>query len=152
MERKVQVAAQSRRTLGSAARREGKRMMRFGGVGLANTVTDFLVFVSLLTLSVSPLLANVAGFVVANLQSYALNSRITFRVSGAPAPVSPAGYGKFLAAHSFSLAISTAILLLLADRIGALPAKGAAMGFTFAWNYTTSALLVFHASHDGRDA
>ena len=127
----------------ASVRREGGRMARFGGVGVANTAADFIVFAGLIAVSVAPVIANIAGFLVANTQSYFLNSKVTFRREGRSAPMSFPGYGRFVAAHAFSLVVSSVMILLLADKIGALPAKASAMGFTFLWNYTTSALFVF---------
>lgn len=118
-------------------------MVRFGGVGVANTITDFAVFWVLIVAGLTPVLANLAAFFVANLQSYFFNARVTFRVAGRPAAVSPAGYLKFLTAHLMSLAVSTAMVVMLASRIGPLAAKAAAIGFTFAWNYAMTAAFVF---------
>ncbi len=118
-------------------------MARFGGVGLANTIADFLIFWALIAAGTPPAPANVAGFLVANLQSYLLNSHITFRAEGRPAAVSFSGYGKFLAAHAISLALSTILIVVLADRVGPLPAKAASIAFTFLWNYAMSARFVF---------
>lgn len=128
---------------GAAGRAERRRMLRFGGVGLVNTVADFAVFWALTALGAAPVAANGAGFVASNLQSYLLNSRITFRVDGRAAAISLIGYGKFLLAHTMSLVVSTLLIVALAERIGALPAKGAAIGVAFLWNYATSAAIVF---------
>lgn len=128
---------------GRAARVEGGRMLRFSGVGVINTVTDFAVFSIVVAAGITPVAANAVGFLAANLQSYLLNSRITFSEEGRAACVSLIGYIKFLAAHGMSLAVSTILILLLADRIGALPAKAAALGFALVWNYFTSAVFVF---------
>lgn len=135
-----------------AARDHGPRILRFGGVGVANTITDFAIFWLLIVGGLAPVPANIGAFFVANLQSYLLNARVTFRVDGRPAAVSPAGYMKFLAAHTMSLAVSTAMVAMLAARIGPLPAKAAAIGFTFAWNYATTAAFVFAQRAAHKDA
>lgn len=127
----------------AAARRQGGRIAKFGGVGLANTAVDFAVYAVLVAAGAPLLLANVASFAVANAQSYLLNSRITFRDAGGAARISFGGYGKFLAAHLMSLAISTAIIAIFADRWGPMASKASAAFFTFVWNYATSAILVF---------
>ncbi|MEQ8936266.1 MAG: GtrA family protein [Amphiplicatus sp.] len=126
-----------------AFRRHGGRMALFGGVGLFNTLTDFLVFAALVAGGFAPALANVAAFFVANAQSYAVNARVTFREQGAPAPLSFGGYARFAAAHLISLAVSTAIVLVLAEKLGPYAAKGVALIVTFAWNYAMTALFVF---------
>ena len=120
-------------------------MARFGGVGVVNTIVDFAVFVGLVTAGAAPIVANGAGFLVANAQSYLLNSKVTFRQQGRAARVSLGGYLRFVAAHALSLAISTAMIALLADRIGVLQTKVLATVVTFLWNYTISVLFVFKA-------
>jgi putative flippase GtrA len=137
-----------------AARDHGPRMLRFGGVGVANTITDLALFWVLIVAGLSPVVANVAAFFGANLQSYLVNARVTFRVDGRPAAVTLPGYLKFLAAHAMSLAVSTAMVALLAHRIGPLPAKAASIGFTFAWNYAATAAFVFakRAAHPEKTA
>lgn len=142
----------AKKTLRRAARDHGPRILRFGGVGIANTVTDFALFWVLIVGGLAPVLANVAAFFIANLQSYFVNARVTFRVGGRPAAVSAAGYLKFMTAHLMSLAVSTAMVAMLAGRIGPLPAKAAAIGFTFAWNYATTAAFVFARRAAPRDA
>ena len=126
-------------------------MARFGVVGVANSVLDFAVYSALLAISFTPIAANAIGFFCANLQSYLLNSRFTFRSEGAAAPVSLAGYGRFLVAHLMSLAISTLIVILAAPHIGPHFAKIGAMGFTFVWNYAASAIFVFRGERDAHE-
>lgn len=123
--------------------RHGRRLFLFGGVGVANTATDFLAFAALVALGLAPALANVLAFLLANAQSYLVNSRITFRTEDGPSALSPFGYGRFLAVHVVSLVISTAMIVAFAGVTGPLKAKAAATVFTFLWNYTVSALVVF---------
>ena len=106
----------------------------------------------MLALGLAPVAANVIGFLGANAQSYFLNARFTFREGGRSSPITLAGYGKFAAAHIASLIISTLMIIALADSIGAFAAKIAALGFTFVWNYSTTALFVFkrRGGEDGR--
>jgi putative flippase GtrA len=134
-------------------RRHSSRLARFGGVGVANTLADFSVYAGLLALGAPALAANAASFVVASGQSYVLNSRITFRDGGAPAPMSFGGYARFFAAHLMSLAISSAMIAVLAGQIGPLIAKASAIVFTFGLNYAMSAHFVFRrkTSQIGRE-
>jgi putative flippase GtrA len=125
------------------ARAHGARLTRFAGIGVLNTACDFGVFAGLLALGTHPLLANAAAFVIANLQSFLLNARVTFRSGGAPARVSLSGYAKFAAAHLASLAISTAFVAAFSRILTPLGAKAASAVFTFAWNYAASAFFVF---------
>ena len=121
----------------------GGQFFRFGLVGVANTVVDFMLYAVGLAAGLAPALANVAAFSVANLFSYFVNARVTFRRNGAAAPVSLKGYGAFWAAHLVSAAISTAIVFFFADRIGPFAAKGAAVVVTVFINYGASAFVVF---------
>lgn len=143
--------------MNEAFRRHGGRMALFGGVGLFNTLTDFLVFAALVAGGLAPAFANVASFFVANAQSYAVNARVTFREKGTPARLSVGGYAKFAAAHLVSLVVSTAIVFVLAEKIGPYAAKGGALVVTFVWNYTMAALFVFRpgapkAGGEGRES
>lgn len=133
-------------------RRHSGAMMRFGFVGIGNVFTEFAVFNILLQSGVALLAANAAGFLCANLQSYVVNAQITFRENGAAAPLSVRSYARFFAAHCLSLAISTAFIVLFADRIGPNPAKLAAVGFGFIANYTMSAVFVFRGGREARDS
>ncbi len=133
-------------------RAHGGRMALFAGVGVANTVLDFAVFGALLAAGAPPLAANVGGFLCANLQSYLLNGRITFRRGGKAAPTSIAGYGKFAASHLASLGISSAFIAFLSGPLGAFGAKAASALFTFLCNYASSAFLVFAPRKKARRA
>lgn len=119
------------------------RILRFGGAGLLSAATDFAVFGAALACGVSAAPANVVAFLIANVQSYLLNARLTFRSAGKGATISLRGYGKFLFAHLFSLALSTAIVAGLAPQIGPWPAKFAALAAAAVWNYSASAFFVF---------
>jgi putative flippase GtrA len=133
----------SARSIARGVKTHGARFTRFAGVGVLNTACDVGVFAGLTALGVHPLAANAAAFLIANLQSYFLNARITFRSGGAEAPLALAGYAKFAAAHLASLAVSTAFIAALARILTPLGAKAASAVFTLAWNYAASAIFVF---------
>ena len=120
-----------------------RRMLRFGGAGLLSGLTDFVVFGVAISEGVPVAAANVLAFQIANIQSYFLNARLTFTSGGVGAPLSWRGYGKFLFAHVFSLAFSTAIVAGLAPVIGPWPAKIIAVAAAAMWNYSASAYFVF---------
>lgn len=120
-----------------------RRLLLFGTVGVANTAVDFGVYAAAIALGLPPAVSNIIGFAVANPFSYFMNSRVTFRVEGKPAEISLGGYGKFLAAHLISLALSTLAVFWLAPVIGPYLAKLAAIGLTVAINYGAAALFVF---------
>jgi len=117
-----------------------KRFAVFSGVGAINTGVDFAVFAGLAALGVHVALANIAAFLVANLGSYFLNARITFRSAG---PTDRGRYLRFLGGHGVSLGVSTLIVTMLAAPIGAMTAKLIAVIFSLAWNYGVSAFFVF---------
>ncbi|MEZ5896426.1 MAG: GtrA family protein [Parvularculaceae bacterium] len=121
----------------------GRGAALFAMVGVLNLTTDFLVYSAGVFLGVHPVVANFISFFCANLQSYRVNAAITFRRDGVAAPVSVRGYVKFALAHILGLAISTGFILALADKIGPIGAKGVAVVFAAASNYTMSALFVF---------
>lgn len=124
-------------------RRHSGALARFGAVGVGNLITEFAVFGALIHAGTEPLAANAAGFLCANAQSYVVNAHVTFRTNGAPAKLTPAGYGRFFLAHCLSLAISTSFIIAFADTVGPFIAKAAAVGFGFIANYSMSALFVF---------
>ncbi len=135
----------------SRFRRHGAPLARFGAVGVFNVLTEFGVFALLVHFGAHLLAANTVGFLCANIQSYIVNSHVTFRNGGAPAKLSFHAYGRFLAAHLLSLAISSAFILVFSSHIGPFAAKGAAVLFGFVANYTMSSLFVFrdHKPHKG---
>lgn len=128
----------------------GRKLALFGGVGVANTATDFVAFAGLVAFGVPAIVANGAAFLIANAQSYWMNSRVTFRDEGRAAPISVSGYGKFLSAHLVSLLISMGMIAAFSGVIGALAAKAVAAIFTLAWNYMMSAHFVFKAEAPSR--
>lgn len=125
------------------------RLLRFGGAGVLSAATDFAVFGAALASGIPATQANIAAFLVANVQSYLLNARLTFRSGGKGAPLSFGGYGKFLLAHAFSLGLSTAIIALAAPILGPWPAKFIALGVAAVWNYSASAFFVFSGNKTG---
>lgn len=128
-------------------RRHSGAMARFGIVGVANTITEFAVFGAMLHFGAHVLLANTAGFLCANIQSFIVNANVTFRENGAAAKLSPLRYARFLLAHCLSLAISTTFIILFANHVGPFVAKIAAVLFGFIANYTMSALFVFRKTN-----
>ena len=128
---------------------ERARILRFGGAGALSAATDFAVFGAGLSAGLPVASANIAAFLVANAQSYVLNAHLTFRTSGESAPLSFGRYGRFLLAHSFSMAFSTLMVAGLAPVIGPWPAKLAALITAAVWNYLASAHFVFSRNKTG---
>lgn len=123
-----------------------RRILRFGGAGVVSAATDFAVYALALGAGAQPAVANALAFLVANVQSYLLNARLTFVYDGRPAQISVSAYGRFLLTHALSLVVSTALVATLAPHIGPLSAKFIAIGVAAVWNYGASHYFVF-----GRD-
>ena len=83
--------------------------IRFGLVGVANTVVHAgIVIVLMEALAPPAFVANGVAFMFANLVSYALNSRFTFKT-----PISFMGYRRFLLVSLVSLALTLLITSLV---------------------------------------
>lgn len=118
--------------------------IRFGLVGVINTVIDFVFFVLLYRVAdLDPLLANGIAFLVAVTNSYLLNHRWTFRRPGSA--LSFAAYARFVVVNTGGLLIGTLAILLLGELMLLEFAKLIAAGLTLLWNYTSSKLFVFNA-------
>ncbi|WP_060482514.1 GtrA family protein [Pseudomonas sp. NBRC 111119] len=83
--------------------------IRFGLVGVTNTAVHAGIVVLLMEVFAPPApVANGVAFLFANVMSYMLNSRFTFRM-----PVSFLGYRRFLLVSLVSLALTLAITSLV---------------------------------------
>ena len=79
--------------------------IRFGLVGVANTAVHAGIVIALMELLAPPaFIANGIAFCFANVMSYLLNSRFTFRI-----PASLLGYRRFLAVSLVSLGLTLLI-------------------------------------------
>lgn len=117
------------------------RLIIFALVGIANTMIDFAIFLTLLSLSPLPVsTCNIVSYLVGIGSSYLLNRNLTFRdrpsrrVAGAILYVSTCLVG---------LALNTSIVVGLIPLVGAFAAKACATMVTFAVNYALSNLVVF---------
>ncbi|EKT4485181.1 GtrA family protein [Pseudomonas putida] len=83
--------------------------IRFGLVGVTNTAVHAGIVVALMELLAPPaFVANGVAFMFANVMSYILNSRFTFRT-----PASFLGYRRFLLVSLVSLGLTLAITSLV---------------------------------------
>ena len=83
--------------------------IRFGLVGATNTLVHAGIVVTLMELLAPPAyVANGVAFMFANVMSYILNSRFTFKT-----PASFLGYRRFLLVSLVSLALTLAITSLV---------------------------------------
>ena len=115
----------------------------FASIGLGNTALDFAMFTALIALTpIAPLVANVFSFSLGAVNSFVLNSRITFR----DRPMSlwaPQRVWRFAAVTLCALALSSAVLALLLTVLPPLPAKAGSVVVVFAASYLMNATLVF---------
>ncbi len=97
--------------------------IRFGLVGVANTVVHAGIVIALMEAFVPPaFVANGVAFVFANLMSYALNSRFTFKT-----PLSFLGYRRFLLVSLVSLGL-TLLITSVVEYLG--------------WHYSVGLIMV----------
>ena len=121
----------------------GRQLTLFSMAGVFNTALDFSIYAAGVALGLAPLGANAAAFFIANIFSYIVNAKVTFRREGVAAPLSFARYAAFLGAHLLSLGISTTLVFWLADEMGPFIPKAAAVFITLFVNYGASAFVAF---------
>lgn len=98
------------------------KMLRFGVVGVANSLIDLAVFSALIWAQAAPLLANVTGWAVAIAFSYLVNSRWSFERSAQIGEARSAL--RFIAlGAAITLGVSSGAIIVLTSHIGVLPAK-----------------------------
>ena len=125
------------------AQKHGRQLTLFSMAGVLNTALDFSIYIAGVAVGVAPLGANAAAFFVANMFSYLVNAKVTFRRDGVAAPLSFARYAAFVSAHLLSLGISTSLVFWLADEMGPYIPKAAAVFITLFVNYGASAFVAF---------
>jgi putative flippase GtrA len=109
-------------TNGSVGRPLVSKMVRFGLVGIANSVIDLAIFSILLWLAVVPLIANLLGWFGAVCFSYFANSRWSFERS--PDLDSPRSALRFFTLGAIiTLGVSSGAIVALGNLIGVVPAK-----------------------------
>lgn len=98
------------------------KAVRFGLVGVANSVVDLVVFAGALKVGVPPLLANLAGWGVAVVFSYAVNSRWSFERAEGSSDLRAAA--RFIGLGALiTLGVSSGAIVALAGVVGVMPAK-----------------------------
>jgi len=122
-----------------------RRLFMFGLVGVSNTTIDFAVFAGAYYGLATPVLAaHIIAFLVAATNSYLLNQKFTF--ARAREDRSWSEFLRFLAVTCAGLAVSAAVLVVLADQTHVLAAKAGAILCTLAVGYLGSTLFVFRKS------
>ena len=122
-------------------RAELERMVKFGLVGLSNTVITFTTFVVLVHLGVAAAVASAAGFALGAANGYRLNRAWTFRGARGGAGtvaryVAVQGLGALLSALGVALASSDLELRKLV-------AEGLVLPFVTLLTYVLSRRVVF---------
>ncbi len=118
------------------------QLLRFGTVGVVNTLIDFAVLNALVTLLAHPtgsllLVCNAVSFICASLNSYFANRTWTFSGNRS---ASIAEFGVFLAVSLVGLLLNSAVLWLLtggtsASLVHLNLAKLAASVVSMGWNF-----------------
>jgi putative flippase GtrA len=120
------------------------RALRFGAVGVANTLLDLALFSVLTLVAGSPAIAaNVVSYSAGMILSFVLNRAWTFRDRERRRAWSQLML--FFTGNLLGLALSTTVVALFVKAWGPLLAKAASLGVTFAWNYAFSNLIVFRS-------
>jgi len=117
-----------------------RQVVRFGAVGVVNTLADIAVFWLLIKASLPPAIANVLSYSCGVVVSFSLNRVWTFRRAGTP------GLRAVVAVRIGdigSLVVSTAAVGLGALFMPPLVAKLASFPVSFAWNFCFSRYWVF---------
>ena len=118
------------------------KMVKFGFVGVGNTLVDFVVFSLLVsTTGIDAVFCNVISYTCGVLNSFILNRIWTF-----PDASRDRAFTRlllFYAANGLGLASSTFIVWLLAEPVGPLIAKLIALPVVFLMNYASSHLIFY---------
>ena len=110
-----------------------KRFLKFGTVGLFNTLITLGSYTLFVSIGMNYLLANVLGYGLGVLNSYYWNKKWVFQIKEGRANV----FLKFVAVNLLTLAFNTSILYLLVNRVGLHPvvANVLAVGCGLVLNY-----------------
>lgn len=122
-----------------------QKIVRFGLIGIGNTLIDFSVFMIAYKAVGLPIVAsNVVAWMVAVSCSYVLNTYITFHVESGKL-LRYRDYLTFAASGVLGMVMTTAALLLLSHYLHVMVAKAISILVGFAVNFTMSNLVVFRA-------
>ena len=84
------------------------QLIKYGIIGVLNTVITFLVIAALTALDINPYLSNAIGFGTGLLNSYFLNSRVTFQHKSSGESLT-----RFVKAFSIAYILNLVILYFL---------------------------------------
>jgi putative flippase GtrA len=120
------------------------RALKFGAVGIANTLLDVAIFSILTLLLRTPAVAaNIVSYSAGIGLSFALNRTWTF--GDRQRRRTWIQLALFFAGNLLGLALSTTVVAILVKAWGPIFAKAGSLAITFAWNYLFSNLIVFRS-------
>jgi len=93
-----------------------KQFIKFGIVGVSNTLIHLAIYYSLLFLGLHHILANIIAFMISVLNAYYWNNKYVFKQEGKSSSLSK--LTKVYASYGFTLILSTGLLFLMVDIIG----------------------------------
>ncbi|WP_010200086.1 GtrA family protein [Bacillus sp. m3-13] len=118
-----------------------KRLLKFGTVGVFNTLITFVSFTILYFLGFNYLVANVIGYCLGVMNSYYWNKKWVFQDNRKTVSI----FYKFIAVNLLTLGIQTLFLFLLVNTMGLQPvlANLGAIGASLFINYFLNAKWTF---------
>ena len=119
-----------------------EKFIKFGLVGVLNTVITIIVFNLLRTIGVDMIVANIIGFISGMINSYFWNNRWVFKSNSKDINT----ICKFVVVNLIVMAINTMILILLAEKIGIneIMAQVMALTITTAINFIGNKFWTFN--------
>lgn len=92
-----------------------KRFVKFGIVGVLNTIINWVIFIALNKLGVYYILSNIIAYSLSTLNSYICNSKWVFNHNGENVRKTTI---KFIVLNFIGLILNTTILYVLVDIVG----------------------------------
>lgn len=118
------------------------RFIKFGLVGVLNTLINWILFILLNSIGVYYIISNIIAYIISTLNSYLWNSKWVFKYSGDN--IKETSF-KFIVLNIIGLTLNTIILYLLVDIVGLnkLIALVITTGIVMILNYFINKLWVF---------
>ncbi|MGD6991064.1 GtrA family protein [Sutcliffiella horikoshii] len=125
-----------------------KRLLKFGTVGVFNTLITFVSFTILYFLGFNYLVANVIGYCLGVMNSYYWNKKWVFQDNRKTVSI----FYKFIAVNLLTLGIQTLFLFLLVNTMGLQPvlANLGSIGASLFINYFLNAKWTFFQEQNVR--
>lgn len=92
----------------------GRQFIKFGIVGLSNTIISFAVYYILLYIGVNYIIANTMGFIISVLNAYYWNNKYVFKSKG-DKKSSMKKLIKTFASYGSTFILSTVLLVVMVD-------------------------------------